>query len=234
MKTEWKFLDELTLCATLLRHLLTIASSFLLSLILFGQSKSFITPKYLNGKPILKDSLIYVSDKELRVFDLTDGSDSFHIRFSTETEALDIWTYDYQRFYGKILLFLKTHEIKPDRYYNRLIPIDTTTAKKIYNVFKEYSILDIPTEDSIKGWLPVLDGDLYKIEYSKPRIYRFKQYWTPSELDTTREAKAISALLTHLPEIINMHVWQNNFVCNLPPGLYECGNLLLRCSKKHR
>jgi len=212
---------------------LVIISLFQLSLSVLGQNKSFKTPKYLNGKPILKDSVIYYSDKKLRIFDMTDGSDSFHIRFSTKTETLDIWTYDYQSFFGKLLLSVKAHNINPDKFYSEVISVDTSTAKKIYNLFQEYSILEIPTQDSIKGWLMVLDGDLYTIEYSMPRIYRLKTYWTPSELDNTKEAKAITNLIAHLYKIIPS-VNKSGFVCSLPPGQYEMGNYLTRCTKMHK
>ncbi|RYE25369.1 MAG: hypothetical protein EOP45_04860 [Sphingobacteriaceae bacterium] len=131
----------------------------------------------------------YTDDKKL--FDLTKNLDSVHLRISTITEAVDVWTNDYKNFKGEVTAFVKCGKDQSQSYTTVSKSIDTNTAAQIFRVLNNDEILAIPTDNKIKGWGLGFDGTETLIEYSTPKHYSFKEYWSPYVFKEIKEAQLI-------------------------------------------
>lgn len=166
---------------------------------------------------------------------LISSNDKLHFRFSTETQAIDIWTKDFKVFYGTLANFTTTYDenkykenSKPELFYSNKSQLDTTVAKQVYNLFQKLSIFSIPTDNKIKGWSLGDDGNEYLIEYSTPKDYTFKEYWTPSYYkDRIKEAATIDSLANELEMILQMKKSFSAFIHMLPYGSYHAGSMFV-------
>ena len=106
--------------------------------------------------------------------DLTQSKDSLHFRFSTETQAIDIWTNDFKTFNGTFMNHTTSEPCDDclikgkSKFYSNKYNLDTAKARMAYDLFDKLSIFDIPTQDSIKGWDQGNDGEEFLIEHSTP------------------------------------------------------------------
>src|SRR5580698_7442141 len=112
---------------------------------------------------------------------LETSTDSLHFRFSTDNQAIDVWTTDYQTFHGTFADFTTSYDPdttkktpEPEEFFSKKTNMDTGFSKRIYNLFKSLSIFSIPIEDSIPGWMIGREGEEYVIEYSTPTTYSVK------------------------------------------------------------
>lgn len=190
-----------------------------------GQEKQVQIPMYKSGDTTLWYKWCQRDIKKVGLPSLTTSSDSFRLRFSTETQAIDIWTTDYKTFQGTLANF--TTASRSDKFYSDITPIDTATARKVYDVFVALAIFGIPAQDSIKGWSNGCDGITYMIETSTRSKYTFKYYWTPSVFsDSLKEAKAVDSLSHEMERILHMHESFVAFIRTLPEGSYHAGGAM--------
>ena len=217
------------LCATFMRIFNFIVLFFLCPSI-FGQSIPRIKHTTLNNSSDLKDKAIYESVNKIKLPDLSQCKDSFHFRFSEDRWTIDIWTNDYVTFYGRLLKFMNTHNKTPVKYYSQAIKVDTTIARSIYELFLKYSIFQIPNQEDIKGWINGLDGSVMTIVYATPTTYSFKKYWSPNAYPYIKEAVAIDSIHSKLYKVFTDLEMSAPFLCFLPPGLYEVGDLIMSCT----
>ncbi len=177
--------------------------------------------------------------KKANLPNLAVCTDSLHIRFATETQAIDIWTADYKLFYGTISNFTYREKTgnneAPVKFYSNINTISPDTAALAYGIFNNLSIAGIATDDSIKGWNAGFDGDEYIIDYSTPTRYSFKTYWTPSAYkNTLKEAALIDSLVHQYNALINMPQSFNMFINTLPIGCYKAGSIYMICTQAHK
>ena len=216
------------LCATFMRAFFFIVS-FLTCSNTFGQSLPKIKQTNLTNSSDLKEKVIYETGTKIRLPDLTQCKDSLHFRFSKDGRAIDVWTNDYVTFYGRLLNFMNTH-YSPVKYYCQAIQIDTNTARGIYELFLKYSIFEIPHQENIKGWITGLDGEFTTITHATPTFYSLKKYWSPNAYGNIKEAVAIDSINSKLYKVFTDLTKNTLFLCALPSGLYEDGELLMSCT----
>jgi hypothetical protein len=217
-----------SLCATFMRAFFFIVSLLIFSNT-FGQSLPEIEQTTLTNSSDLKNKVIYQTITKIKLPDLTQCKDSLHFRFSKDGRAIDIWTNDYVTFYGRLLNFMNTH-YSPVKYYCQAIQIDTNTARGIYELFLKHSIFEIPSQENIKGWITGFDGELITITHATPTFYSLKKYWSPHAYRNIKEAVAIDSINSKLYKIYTDLTQNIFFLCALPSGLYEDGELLMSCT----
>jgi len=216
-----------------------ITVSLLHSLIfLFGQNsdrqseKVVSIPTYKNYKNEVDTTLWFKWKRDLatqiNLKDLQNSTDTFHFRFWTDVQAIDIWTADhniysgtltnYAQRYNDTLLSKKIYKVGKV-YYNQIV-FDSAKARQIFNTINKLSIIAIPTDDKINGWQQGFDGEEFIIEISTPKQYDFKTYWTPRAFaDTLKEAKQIQALVNYFYKDIKMYNYYQKL--KLPEGSYQ-------------
>jgi hypothetical protein len=209
----------------------------------FGQTKSISIPICNDGDTSLWFKWQQEKFSQVGLLNLLTSNDSLHFRFSTETQSIDIWTNDFNIFYGIFANFTTSYD--PDKYkkenppldefYSNKSELDTITARQVYIIFSELSIFDIPADDSLQGWYTGHDGDEYLIEYSTTYNYSFKKYWTPSAYkEKIKEAASIDSLVKQLETRLKMQKSFWTFIDTLPLGCYHTGSIEVTCKSKQK
>ncbi|MFM2385468.1 MAG: hypothetical protein RL660_225 [Bacteroidota bacterium] len=163
---------------------------------------------------------------------LMETKDSLHFRLSTENQAVDIWTADYSCFYGEITNYTiewpfrsSVKKTTSQATFRESKPIDTSTARLVYNLFIENAIFDIPTQDSIAMWGYGKDGGYLYIENATKSSYAFKSYWCPYLfVKRIAEAKRISHVNARVSKLLRLSSSFERFLKSLPPGTYQANN----------
>lgn len=207
---------------------------FLLSTILtcFAQQKNIKGITNIEGDTALAYPPHVRNIKKAGLENLLKSKDSLHLRLSTDIQAIDIWTQDNKTFYGSLSNFTSTYisikkrKNKKPTFYSKTITLDTATARKIYMLFKNHSILKIPAQDSITNWKSGLDGNLYILESSTPNNYSFECYWSPCHYnDSIDEARDLCEFKNVISEFLNLWKSFNHFLRSLPSGSYRAGGI---------
>ncbi|MEO7119480.1 MAG: hypothetical protein ABIY62_00200 [Ginsengibacter sp.] len=198
----------------------------------FGQSKIINIPTYKNYQNQVDTTLWFkwksALAEKLELPNLQTSKDTFHFRFWTDIQVLDIWTFDNSTFFGLVtnyaqrydpkLLKKGTHQV--DTVFSNNIQLDSSIAKNIFQLLEKLNIVNIPSDDKIKGWQQGLDGTEYIIETSNKSQYDFKTYWTPSIFaKTTIEAKQIQTLVDKFYNDFKLYSYYEKL--KLPKGMYK-------------
>jgi len=197
-----------------------------------AQTKIINIPTYLNYQnqidTILWFKWKYSLAKKLELPNLQTSNDPFHLRFWTDIQAVDIWTIDHKIYFGTITNYAQRYDSKlfkkgtyqVDKIFSNRIQLDSSIARKIFYLLDTLNIVNIPTDDKIKGWQQGFDGTEYIIETLNERQYDFKTYWTPSIFaDTLIEAKQIQTLVDKLYKDFKLSSYYDKL--KLPKGNYK-------------
>lgn len=201
-----------------------------------GQNgKQISIPKYPDGDTSYFYKWISALESKLNLQTLVNSKDSIHFRFWTNGQAVDIWTDNYETFYGELTNYTETYEpynmrtqsSKPSKIYYTKVQIDTMLARKTFELMTTVS--PMPSQDSIKGWQIGQDGVTFVSEISTKSIYSFKYYWTPSAQDSTLlEAKQIQMFVDSLYSILRLTEEYDKFFGTLSPGSYTNDHFIVR------
>lgn len=103
---------------------------------------------------------------------------------------------------GNIIFFVQQYKRKKEgRIYSKHEPLTKANADKIYQLIVNYKLLELPTDDQIKGWEHGLDGITYVTEYADKNHYSFKPYWTPDAHNELVEAKQLLSFINEISQI---------------------------------
>ena len=199
----------------------------------YGQTEKVITiPTFKNYKNELDTTLWfkwkYELTQKINLQNLQTSTDTFRFRFWTDIQALDIWTVDNKIYFGLVTNYAQRYDNKLlpkgtyqiDKVFSNQITIDTSKARKLYNLIDKLSIVSIPTDDKIKGWQQGFDGEEFLIETSTPTHYNFKTYWTPRIFaDSLNEAKRIQTFVDFLYKDFKLYDYYQKL--KLPEGSYR-------------
>jgi len=166
-------------------------------------------------------------NNKLGLDDISNSRFPFAFRISSLNTIIDIWTEDGKNFMGYQILFTSTAEDNPKRikYFLKKETIKEDTVQLIEHLIKSYDIQYLPVQDSIKGWGDGLDGTIYLIEFSTPKSYSFKSYWTPTEFPSIPEAVSISNFVSKVEDLLMQNQKFDNFINSLPADKsYRYGN----------
>ena len=198
----------------------------------YGQTEKHVSiPIHKNQKNELDTSLWYKWKYELaRQIDLTDlqtSAHTFHFRFWIDVQAIDLWTTDHCSYFGLITNYAQRYDdkllrkgiYKIGKVYSNQITLDTAKAKKLFNMIRHLSIVDLPSDHDIEGWGSGFDGEEYLIEVSTTSEYQFKTYWTPRIFtDSLKEARQIQEFIDFLNDVLKIKEY---YKLKLPKGTYR-------------
>ena len=199
----------------------------------YGQTENGATiPTYKNYKNEVDTTLSFKWKhdlaKQINLKDLQISTDTFHFRFWTDIQAMDLWTIDHKLYFGVVTNYAQRYDdkllrkgiFKIGKVYSNQVTLDSSKARRQFNIIDKLSIVTIPTEDKINGWGQGFDGESYIIETSTPTHYEFKTYWTPRIFaDTLKEAKQIQTLVDYLYDVFKIYGYYQKL--KLPEGSYQ-------------
>jgi hypothetical protein len=203
----------------------------------FGQiSKKIEIPVYQNSNN-KGDTSLWFKDyfklgQELKLPNLQHTNDTFYFRFWTYNQAIDIWTFDRVKIFGMVTNFAERYDAKllrkgqyiVDKVFYNTKKLDSLSAKNIYKAIENLNLVDIPSDEKIKGWSAGFDGVEYLIEASSKTNYSFKTYWTPSVFsDTLNEAKRIQKFVDYLFKDLNL--WNFGKRLKLSKGTFKTNGI---------
>lgn len=201
-----------------------------------AQKHSYI-PTYQNGDTCLWYKWQSEKYRKAGLRNLLFASDSICFRFSTEVEAIEIWTNDYIHFEGFYSIFTTSPDKKSngnqekEPFYSGYWTLTTDEAKKAYDLYRSLGIASIKAQDSIQGWQDGLDGDQFILELSTPVSYSFKPYWTPSYFkNKIHDAFLIDSFSNSIRKDIRFSERFHNFISTLPKGCYRVGSYFVTCN----
>jgi hypothetical protein len=198
----------------------------------FGQQKIISVPTSKNYKNKIDTSLWFKWKhdlaKQINLKDLQTSTDTFHFRFWTDIQAIDIWTIDHNLYFGTVTNYAQRYDdkllrkgiYKIGKVYSNQVALDSSKAKRLFNTIDKLSIISIPPDDKINGWRQGFDGEEFLIETSTPTQYDFKTYWTPRIFaDTLKEAKQIQTLVDYFYTDLKIYNYYQKL--KLPEGSYQ-------------
>jgi hypothetical protein len=179
-----------------------------------GQLRALTTltaPTWLEANPYFKEKQSLA--QKLSLVNLQTSGDTFHFRFWTEEQALDIWTTNHKSYAGQVTNYaqryssklLRQGQYQVDTVFSNRIALDSSQARQIFQALQILAIAAIPSDDAIPGWNQGLDGTEYLIELTQKGQYSFKTYWTPYLFAASLpEAKKIQTLVDTLYQEYNL------------------------------
>jgi len=205
---------------------------------IYGQTQKIISiPTFTNYKNQVDTTLWFKWKSELirqvNLKDLKTVKDTFHLRFWTDIQAIDIWTTDHNFYSATITNYAQRYDqklfrkgvYKVDKVFSNQIALDTSKARQLFSLVDTLRIAFIPTDDKIKGWQQGLDGEEFIIEVSTPTQYDFKTYWSPRVFsDTLIQAKQIQTLVDRLYKDFKIGSYYDKL--KLPQGNYKRNGIM--------
>jgi len=195
-----------------------------------------IFPIKSQNKEILGDTAFWYKRSvalynELGLQDLEKSTDDFHFRFTAnDYRIIDIWQNN-DSIGGRVINYIghsygfrnRKHKI-----VSKIQNIEKQTLEQVYKFVFDSAILDLPSDNNIKGWRQGADGIEYFVEHSNKQKYFYKHYWTPSVYarDSLPEAIFLISFINQLDTLLNLTKSYKNFRENLPKmGCYGAGML---------
>jgi len=139
-------------------------------------------------------------EKDLHLINLKNSSDLFSFRFWSHGQSIDIRILSDSTQLGEVTNFLRevsksyslerkvaNGEIKPIIHVQK-ITLSKSKVQKVIDLISRYGIKELPTDDSIKAWQPVLDGEWFAIEQNTTGTYIFKNFGNPKSQVEVPEA----------------------------------------------
>jgi hypothetical protein len=167
--------------------------------------------------------------------DLTKTSDSLHLRYWMENQAVDIWTTNGSTYSGIVSLHTvsintnKQGNVKPGKYYSKKENLTAAETRSIYELFRTTGVLQFPTDKNINGWTYGFDGAEYLLEYATNNSYSFKAYWTPTVQKDVPEADSLNRLNKMMGQLLHLKERWGAFIKGLPDGCYQNGEVMQVC-----
>ena len=190
---------------------------------IFGQTKTFHNIVSSKGDTSYWYKYHCHILKKLSLVPLETTTQKEYFRIWTDKQAIDIWQTQTGTISGAITTWaaecVPEHERETNRVYVLTKALNTDTAILVRQLYISSGILNLPTEDSIKGWQQGLDGILFFIEYATKDYYSFKSYWTPQAQGSLIEAIKVQNFIDSAFKLANAHAVWELFTKEIP---YEC------------
>ncbi len=166
--------------------------------------------------------------KKVKLKDLHKSSKLNYIRLWSGYSVVEVWLNKASTVGGQMIFFCFEYKDAVNNYqtnakkkvYSSCKKIDSPKAAEIFKQIHQQKILDIPSEDSIKGWCSDwVDGYSYEIETSIRGHYDFKTYTQPSQQDSSIiQAKQLDNFFNSLKIQLDFKLNWDRFIDQLPDG----------------
>lgn len=189
----------------------------------FGQAKSYYNVMSPKGDTTFWYKYHTTQISKLSLPSLDTVSNSKYFRIWTNKQVIEVWQNQTGTISGKLITWTDEYAPYNEKPTNRTFVegylLTDDTASLVDQLLLSSGILNIPTEDSIKGWQQGLDGVIYFIEYSTKDNYSFKSYWTPKAQDSLQEALQVQTFVDSSFSLVNAQNSWKSFAKTIP---YEC------------
>jgi hypothetical protein len=170
--------------------------------------------------------------KKLELSDLKKSNHELAFRFWNFGQVIDI-TKDSIGITGTVTNFIY-HQKRSSDYETDILfkkaPLSSYGAEAAYLLFLNLKLLNIPSDEKVKGWRKGADGITYRIEQADQWPYSNKSYWTPSIQDGLPQARVISDFVNSLSDTLKLEETFRSFKNTLPhKGCYHTGGLAVIC-----
>lgn len=193
----------------------------------FGQTRNLSGVLSQTGDTSLWYKYQKIVANDLSLIEIEKTSFPYYFRIWKTNQVLDVWQSENNKFFGLLTSWVTERTPAKEKPTERVL-IDKTvlqsdSVQKIINLITSTKIIELPTDDSIKGWQHGFDGITYITEFSSKKSYSFKTYWTPKAQDTTlKEAKAVQIFVDKIFQLSNsLETWKK-FEKTIP---FECYNV---------
>jgi len=202
----------------------------------------------VNGQPkqldTAKDGFWFKWVKEkahkMKLTDMVASKDTFHMRLwgpgDVVLDCIDIYGKPDSDLCATISFYTEEQVTAPEaptyRTFSKTTNLPKSAASKIYELLKADSIIDMASEEKIKGWEQGLDGNEYLVEYSTSHLYACRSYWTPAAQRGLREAKLILDCFDKLYAVPGIRQIALNFDSEIPFESYCAGGMYVKIRLK--
>lgn len=192
-------------------------------------------PRYHDGETSLWFKLRMADVERIGLADLVLPSDSFRLRFWTETAVISVQHSAHETF-GSITYFTERSSDSPSRkhgeprHFHKSQSLSIAQCDSILSRFIALDIERIPVQDSIPGWTYGEDDEVFVVEVSTPAQYSFRDYWSPSTFPDIKEATALQFFADTLEKTLKLSEGLELFIRTLPKGCYRTGQITLLCT----
>jgi len=196
--------------------------------IVFGQKKEGFGIKEL-------------TQKELNFPDLEKSNDIFSFRLENLGQVIDLRILNNSTYSGTIYNYVtKANEnyrqnekvssgkIIP-KVYIQEIQLNPEEVKKAIEIVKNHEITTLPSDENIKDWKPVLDGEWFSTSQKINGLYKEKNYGNPKLQVGLKEAKTFLNFHSDLDTEIKFTDKFRNFFSHLDYGCYSDGSAEITC-----
>lgn len=187
-----------------------------------------------------------ISSKELKFDDLKNTTDILSFRFWNKGQVIDIRILSDSTKVGTIINFItelpfktidESKEYTEDNLYSYYQKINLTNleVKKALEIIEISKICDLPSDNLIKDWKLVLDGEWFSIEQKINNNYLEKIYGNPKSQEDLNEAKEFLSFYSDLEKTLKLNKVFSNFFFKLKIGCYKKnGEFEIICKQKKK
>lgn len=202
-----------------------------LSLMTASVGSVFAQTKQMQGDTVFLFKRNKELQKKLDLKDFETSHNDFDFRFWNHGQVIEI-SKDSTRYTGTITNYIyhrKQAKAPLDTLCSK-VALSPKQSQDIYLIVHRASVLDLPSDNSIKKWKQGFDGDVYIIEHADQNQYAFKSYWTPTVQDSIPEALIVLTLIKNLSNALDLEQEYASFRKKLPrKGCYNSGTSFMSC-----
>lgn len=190
----------------------------------FGQSlPSELPQKQLSDSSNFWYKFTKKREQQLGLKPIETSTYPFHFRLTiTSGTILDVWQQENQ-FQGSLTLWVKQSDDALgtfERIYSQQYTLSTDQTTSIGRLVKECGIINLPSDEHIKGWQQGLDGEEIVTQYVDNKGYWLREYWTPSAQHGLAEALLVQEFANKAFELANVPLVRKNFTAGIPFNCY--------------
>ncbi|NVJ47341.1 MAG: hypothetical protein HWE07_09445 [Cytophagia bacterium] len=167
-------------------------------------------------------------NRELDLQTIDNSTEEYEFRFWDGYKVIRLWESE-DELKSEVIFFLREFKKRKNSYnhegrlYYNSQQLSEKTTKTINNIIQDFNILDLPTDNKIKGWTKGLDGVTYIVESSAPSSFSFKSYWTPTSFPELKEARFLQYFVEQINSIEQISKGFEEFMAKQPFKSYYAG-----------
>ncbi len=183
----------------------------------------------------------------LQFSDFKNSSDLFNFRFWNIGQVIEIRILSDSTKIGRITNFatksykswkkqikIESGKIDPIVYFQKR-ELTNSEISKVLSLIEKSQITELPSDNEIMNWKPVLDGECYSFEQKVGGIYKMKNYGNPRQQYELPEGVKFLQFYSELDDILHFNENFSDFFSNLDFGCYtKSGESQIICKKRKK
>lgn len=169
---------------------------------------------------------------ELHFLDFKNSTDIFNFRFWNIGQAIEIRVLSDSTKIGTITNYVTKYykswkkqtkidsgKIDPIIYY-QIRALTNSEIMKVIDLIEKSQITELPSDNEIMNWKPILDGEWYSFEQKVGGVYKMKNYGNPRQQYGLPEGVKFINFYSDLDEILKFNEKFSYFFSDLNYGCY--------------